>query len=141
SGAVTRAGRSDSITPGEETATARVAALDLSVEWDRGLVPPPSLVTNGRAVPEPARQAVPEHWQQMGEQRVSFSSAVLCGPRGGIVLASDFDEAIAFVNDYAPEHLEILAKDPFTHLGRIQNAGEILLGQHTPLPLATFVPA
>jgi histidinol dehydrogenase len=75
----------------------------------------------------------------MGEQRVSFSSAVLGGPRGGIVLTADFDQAIAFVNDYAPEHLEILGKDPFAYLGRIVNAGEILLGEHTPVPLGNFV--
>src|SRR5579863_6781836 len=74
-----------------------------------------------------------------GEQRVAFSSAVLGGERGGILLAPDFEAAIAFVNDYAPEHLEILGRDPFGYLGRIVNAGEILLGENTPLPLGNFV--
>jgi histidinol dehydrogenase len=133
------AGPSESIILCDETANGRVAALDLIVESEHGPDSSAFLVTNSRAVAEVARKALPEHWQQMGEQRVSFSSAVLCGPRGGIVLAPDFDQAIAFVNDYAPEHLEILAKDPFAHLGRIQNAGEILLGEHTPVPLGNFV--
>jgi len=70
---------------------------------------------------------------------VAFSSAVLGGPRGGIVLTADFEDAIAFVNDYAPEHLEILTWEPFATLGRITNAGEILLGEHTPVPLGNFV--
>jgi histidinol dehydrogenase len=56
-----------------------------------------------------------------------------------VVLAPDFDAAIAFVNDYAPEHLEILSADPFGHLGKIRNAGEILLGEHTPFTLGNFV--
>lgn len=86
-----------------------------------------------------ALAALPGYWAKMGEQRVAFSKAVLCGPRGGIVLASDFDAAIAFVNDYAPEHLEILSEEPHAHLGRIDNAGEILLGKHTPITLANFV--
>lgn len=83
--------------------------------------------------------SIPEYWAQMGEQRVSFSSAVLGGPIGGIVLARDEDEAIAFVNDYAPEHLEVLSKEPFRYLGRLEHAGEILLGEHTPVTLGNFV--
>jgi histidinol dehydrogenase len=133
------AGPSESIILCDETANGRVGALDLIVESEHGPDSSAFLVTNSRAVAEAARQALPEFWQQMGEQRVAFSSAVLCGPRGGIVLAADFDEAIAFVNDYAPEHLEILAREPFAYLGRIQNAGEILLGEHTPVPLGNFV--
>jgi histidinol dehydrogenase len=133
------AGPSESIILCDETANGRVGALDLIVESEHGPDSSAFLVTNSRAVAEAARKALPEFWQRMGEQRVAFSSAVLCGPRGGIVLAPDFDQAIAFVNDYAPEHLEILAKEPFAYLGRIQNAGEILLGEHTPVPLGNFV--
>ncbi len=133
------AGPSESIILCDETANGRVAALDLIVESEHGPDSSAFLVTHSRAVAEAARKAIPEYWQKMGEQRVSFSSAVLGGPRGGIVLTPDFDQAIAFVNDYAPEHLEILGKDPFAYLGRITNAGEILLGEHTPVPLGNFV--
>ena len=75
---------------------------------------------------------------EMGEQRAGFSQAVLSGPRGGIVLTRDFDAAVDFVNAYAPEHLEILTRDPFEVLGRIRNAGEVLLGSHTPVTLGNF---
>lgn len=61
------------------------------------------------------------------------------GPHGGIVLTRDLDAAIGFVNAYAPEHLEILAAEPMALLGRIDNAGEILLGPHTPVTIANFV--
>jgi len=42
------------------------------------------------------------------------------------------------VNDYAPEHLEILTDDPFSTLNRISNAGEILLGPYTPIPTSNY---
>jgi histidinol dehydrogenase len=90
-------------------------------------------------VAEEALDAIPEYWKQMGEQRVSFSSSVLSGPIGGIVLARDQEEAIDFINDYAPEHLEVLSKEPFRYLGKLHNAGEILLGEHTPTTLGNFV--
>jgi histidinol dehydrogenase len=133
------AGPSEAIILCDGTANGAVAALDLIVESEHGPDSSAFLVTDSRAVAEAARKAIPGHWKNMGEQRVSFSSAVLCGPRGGIVLAPDFEAAIRFVNDYAPEHLEILARDPFEYLGRITNAGEILLGEHTPVPLGNFV--
>ena len=47
-------------------------------------------------------------------------------------------ESIQFVNDYAPEHLEVLTADPFITLNKIQNAGEILLGALTPIPVANY---
>jgi histidinol dehydrogenase len=74
----------------------------------------------------------------MTEQRVSFSRAVLSGRCGGIVLTPSLDESYRFVNDYAPEHLEILSTDPFAHLGHITEAAEILMGPHTPVSIANF---
>ncbi len=133
------AGPSESIILCDEAADGRVAALDLIVESEHGPDSSAFLVTDCRAVAEAAREAIPEYWERMGEERVAYSSSVLGGPRGGIVLAPDFDRAIEFVNDYAPEHLEILGREPFACLGRIRNAGEILLGEHTPLPLGNFV--
>ena len=64
---------------------------------------------------------------------------MLTGPRGGIVLTASLEESYRFVNDHAPEHLEILSTEPFGHLGRITEAAEILLGPHTPVTFAKFV--
>ena len=130
---------SESIVLADATANPRIAALDLIIESEHGPDSSAYLVTDSRAVAEAARRAVPEFWQAMGAERVAFSSTVLGGGQGGVVLAPDMDAAIAFVNDYAPEHLEILSAEPFAYLGAIVNAGEILLGEHTPLTLGNFV--
>ncbi|MFW5680963.1 MAG: histidinol dehydrogenase, partial [Pseudomonadota bacterium] len=133
------AGPSESIVLADETADGRIAALDLIIESEHGPDSSAYLVTNSREVAEAARAALPGYWARLGAQRAAFSKTVLCGPRGGIVLAPDFDAALAFVNDYAPEHLEILADEPMAHLGRIENAAEVLLGRHTPITLGNFV--
>ena len=133
------AGPSEAIILADETANGAVAGLDLLIEAEHGPDSSAYLVTNSRAVADAARDAIPGYWARMGDQRVAFSTAVLCGARGGIVLARDMDDAIAFVNEYAPEHLEIQSKEPFAHLGRIENAGEILLGEHTPVCIGNFV--
>lgn len=133
------AGPSEAIILADETANGRVCALDLLIEAEHGSDSSAYLVTNSRKVAEAARAAVPDFWQEMSDQRVGFSADVLCGERGGIVLTDSMDDAIDFVNDYAPEHLEIQAKDPHQYLGMIRNAGEILMGEHTAVSLGNFV--
>ncbi|MBA4099713.1 MAG: histidinol dehydrogenase [Rhodospirillum sp.] len=133
------AGPSESIILADQTADGRLAALDLLIEAEHGPDSSCFLVTNSRVVAEAARAAIPGFWAQMSDQRVDFSATVLKGPQGGIVLTPDFDAACGFVNDYAPEHLTIHAKDPWRYLGKIRNAAEILLGERTPNTLANFV--
>ena len=125
----TPAGPSELIVFADETADGRLAGLDLIIESEHGPDSSAFLVTWSRRVAEEALAAIPSFWSQMGDQRVAYSSAVLGGPLGGIVLARDEEEAIAFTNDYAPEHLGVHAKEPFQYLGRLENAGEILLGR------------
>ena len=133
------AGPSESVVLADATANARLAALDLIVESEHGPDSSAFLVTDSRGLAEEVRAAIPDFWAQMGEPWAGFSAAVLGGSSGGIVLTPDFDTAVGFVNDYAPEHLQIVGDEPFRHLGRIENAGEILLGEDTPFPLGNFV--
>lgn len=133
------AGPSEAIIFADDTVNGALAGLDLLIEAEHGPDSSAYLVTWSRRVAEEALAAIPTYWAKMGEQRVSYSSTVLGGPIGGIVLARDEDDAIAFCNEYAAEHLEVLSKEPFAYLGRLQNAGEILLGEHTPTTLGNFV--
>lgn len=55
------------------------------------------------------------------------------------MLAQSLEAAYAFVNAYAPEHLEVLSEEPFAHLGRLVHAAEVLLGPRTPITLGNFV--
>ena len=135
----TPAGPSECIVLADETTDGRLAGLDLIIESEHGPDSSAFLVTPSRAVAEAARAAIPTYWAQMGDLRVSFSSSVLGGANGGIVLTRDMDEAIAFTNDYAPEHLQVLTKDPWATVGRLRNAGEILMGRHTPTVLGNYL--
>ena len=135
----TPAGPSECIILADGSVKGALAALDLIVESEHGPDSSAYLVTDSREVAEAARAALPRYWAEMEPGRARFSEAVLCGAHGGIVLTRDFDMAVDFVNAYAPEHLEILAAEPMVVLGRIRNAGEILLGERTPVTLGNFV--
>jgi histidinol dehydrogenase len=52
---------------------------------------------------------------------------------GRVVLAKDLAEAIEFVNDYAPEHLQIMVERPSRLLKLVNNAGSIFVGPYAPV--------
>lgn len=131
------AGPSESIILADENADPRLAALDLLVEAEHGPDSAALLVTNSREVANQALELLPQYIAELPEYRQNFVNEVL-SKYGGIVLTESLAESIAFVNDYAPEHLEILTDDPFITLNKIKNAGEILLGPLTPIPTANY---
>jgi histidinol dehydrogenase len=133
------AGPSESIVLADDEADGALAALDLLIEAEHGPDSSVYLVTSSRRVAMQALEALPTYWRQMEPQRAEFSRIVLTGKSGGIVLTRDFSAAIEFVNQFAPEHLEVLATEPMAVLGRIRNAGEVLLGEHTPITLGNYL--
>ncbi|MFV0333931.1 MAG: histidinol dehydrogenase [Tropicimonas sp.] len=132
------AGPSESIILADASVHGGLAAMDLLIEAEHGPDSSAWLVTDSERVVEQALAALPELWARMSPLRVEFSRAVLGGSAGGIVLAASMADACAFVNEYAPEHLEILSREPFEYLGEIRNAAEILMGPHTPVSIANF---
>jgi histidinol dehydrogenase len=57
---------------------------------------------------------------------------------GALVLARDEAEAVARVNQLAPEHLQIATADPEALLERIDHAGAIFLGHYAPVALGDY---
>jgi len=133
------AGPSETIVLADSSANPLIAALDMAIESEHGDDSSAFLVTWDRALAVAVREAIPSYWDRMGDTLAGYSSSVLSGGRGGIVLAPDAEAAYAFVNDYAPEHLQVLSAAPFEHLAAIRNASEILLGEHAAGSLANYL--
>lgn len=57
---------------------------------------------------------------------------------GYIFLTKDIESSIELANELAPEHLELMLKDPFSYLSGIENAGAIFLGEYTPEPIGDY---
>lgn len=131
------AGPSESIILADEHTDPRLAALDLLVEAEHGPESAALLVTHSESVAVKAAEFAEEYIKKLPQWRQEFCQKGLSS-YGGVLLTSSLSESIAFVNEYAPEHLEILVKEPMAVLGEIENAGEILLGPYTPIPTANY---
>ena len=57
---------------------------------------------------------------------------------GYILLVDNLDEGIAVTNEIAPEHLEIMTKNPYDTMTKVRNAGAIFLGEYSSEPLGDY---
>ena len=132
------AGPSESIVLCDDSTDAEVAARELLVEAEHGPDSAALLVTDSLRVAEAVTIVVPGLVASLPEPRKRFCETVLSG-FGGIVIAGSVAESVRFVNDYAPEHLRVLVRQPFEVLHQIMNAGEVLLGERTSIAFGNFV--
>jgi len=57
---------------------------------------------------------------------------------GLIVIADNMQQALRFANTSAPEHLELLTREPFQLLPYVRHAGAVFLGAYSPEPLGDY---
>jgi histidinol dehydrogenase len=131
------AGPSESIILADAHADPNIVALDLLIEAEHGPDSAAVLVTPSDDLAAKVADLLPALIADLPEPRRTFCATSL-STYGGIVVADSFDDAIDFVNEYAPEHMELLVAEPFAVLPRIRNAGEILLGSHTPISAGNY---
>ena len=127
------------IGPGNSYATA--AKRVLANHIDAGLPAGPSeiiVLADEKADPEKVVPIVNRQLEKISPKRKEFIETNLT-TYGGVILTNSLDESIDFVNEYAPEHMEVMTEKPFDTLPKIKNAGEILLGDYTPVTLCNFV--
>ncbi|MFK7859870.1 MAG: histidinol dehydrogenase [Granulosicoccus sp.] len=133
------AGPSETILLADDTANPLIAALDMTIESEHGNDSSAFLVTWDRELAQAVVNAIPQYWDRQSETLAGYSSTVLSGQRGGVVLADSAESAYAFINDYAPEHCQVLSKHPYEHLAHIRNASEILLGENAAGSIANYM--
>jgi histidinol dehydrogenase len=131
------AGPSESIVIADGSVDPLTAVTDLLIEAEHGPDSSAYLVTADESLAKKAVELIPDLVSALPEQRREFCEAVFQST-GGVVLAETPDQAVEFVNGFAPEHLQILTRNPYEIMEKIKYAGEVLLGRFTPGTLANY---
>jgi histidinol dehydrogenase len=73
------------------------------------------------------------------ERRETVAQALV--GRGGVLLAQTYNEAVAFANDYAPEHLLLAVADTEvdTVFALVRNAGTVFLGETASVAFGDYL--
>lgn len=133
-------GPTESIVVADESADPVRLAADLLIEAEHGTDTSVVLVTTSAAVADATDAELEQQLAELPGVRAAAARAAL-GPNGGRVLVGSLDEALEVVNRYAPEHLQLALDETVAEqvADGVVNAGEILIGQHTPFSAANFV--
>ncbi len=131
------AGPSESIIMCDEKADPEIVARDLMIEAEHGPDSSAVLVTHSQEVADKVKALLPDLVAALPAPRNEFCTSVFEN-YGGIVVTDSLERSCEFVNLYAPEHLEILCADYMYALGKIRNAGEILLGEQSVITIGNF---
>ncbi|GAC1430702.1 MAG: histidinol dehydrogenase [Chloroflexota bacterium] len=130
-------GPSETVVLADESADPRLIAADLLTEAEHGSDSAALLVTDSAGLLAAVDRELEALRRQLPEPQRSHVAASTT-TNGGALLVRDIEEGIQFVDDYAPEHLQIATRDPLFVAGRIHNAAEILIGQNTPNVVANY---
>jgi histidinol dehydrogenase len=130
-------GPSESLVLADDSADPVLVAADVLNEAEHGLDSAALLVTPSVELVEAVAREIERQLQELPAWRREFAEAAI-SRFGGAILVRDLDEACAFANEYAPEHLQVVTRDPEGLLPKLEHAGEILLGP-TPFSAANYV--
>ena len=129
------AGPSEILVLADETADARYVAADLLSQAEHDEMASAILITTSRTIAEQVSEEVDGFLKTLERAEIIKKSL---DQYGYIFVADTMEEAIEAANEIASEHLEILTKDPFETMTKIQNAGAIFLGAYSSEPLGDY---
>ena len=124
------AGPTDSLILADETADPMIVATDLVGQAEHGYNSPVWLVTDNRALAEEVMRLVPLLIADLPEVNRDNATAAW-RDYAEVIVCADREEMAATSDDYAPEHLTVMAADLDWWLERLTCYGSLFLGEET----------
>ncbi len=129
------AGPSEILVLADDTANPRFVAADLLSQAEHDELASAILVTTSEELAEKVSVEVDKFIAELSRSEIMQKSI---DNYGYILVAENMEDAISAANDIASEHLEIVTKNPFEVMMRIQNAGAIFIGEYSSEPLGDY---
>lgn len=129
------AGPSEILVIADETANPRYLAADLLSQAEHDELASAILVTTSKELAEEVSVQIEDFLKELSRADIIRKSL---DNYGYILLADSLEDAVSAANEIASEHLEILTKDPYYVMTKIENAGAVFLGEYSSEPLGDY---
>lgn len=129
------AGPSEILVLADETANPRFVAADLLSQAEHDELASSILITTSKELANQVSDEVDSFVAKLSRKEILEKSL---DNYGYILIASSMEEAIETANEIASEHLEIVTKNPYEVMTKIENAGAIFLGEYSSEPLGDY---
>jgi histidinol dehydrogenase len=120
-------GPTETLIVADDQADPVLVAADLLAQAEHDTLASAILVTPSRTLAEAVRIELGRQLELLPRAEIMVESLQ---NQGGAIICADLDEAIELSNLYAPEHLCLHVRDPWTLVGKVKNAGGIFLGEY-----------
>ncbi len=129
------AGPSEITVLADETANPRYVAADLLSQAEHDELASAILVTTSPELAEAVTEEVKGFLKELSRADIIRKSLE---QYGFVLLVNSLEEGVQVVDQIAPEHLEIVTKNPFDTMTRVHNAGAMFLGSWSSEPLGDY---
>jgi len=129
------AGPSEALILADESANPRHTAIDFLSQVEHDPDAAAVLVTTSQRLAQQVCDIIEAEMAAL-QRREILESAIT--RHSAVLVADSLDAAIAFTNEYAAEHLQVVTADPIALLPRIRHAGSIFLGPNAPVPVGDY---
>lgn len=122
------AGPSEILVIADEEADPSFVAADLISQAEHDPMASSILLTPSDELAKQVIKEVQKQAETLPKQDIIFSSFQ---NYGAIMVLDDISECIQISNEIAPEHLELMVKEPKQYLDQVKHAGSVFLGYYT----------
>jgi histidinol dehydrogenase len=129
-------GPTETLVIADETANPTLCAVDLLAQAEHDALARPVLVTTSERLAEAVESEAQTRMDRL--ERGSIARASMDG-QGCIAIVDDIDEAFELANRFAPEHMCLMMENPWTHIGKVRNAGAVFVGEFSHEVLGDYV--
>jgi len=130
------AGPSEILILADESADPSFVASDLIAQAEHDHLSWPLLVTTSLPLARRVAREVKEQVKSLGRREIINISLK---DNGAIIVTENLKETINLANEIAPEHLEIMTRNPKEVAKKIKNAAAIFLGAYTPESVGDYI--
>ena len=129
------AGPSEILIVADDSADPVYTAADMLSQAEHDPLASSIVITDSEKLARQVAMEAESQLQKLPRQEIARASIER---NGLIVIAEDMAQALRFANTSAPEHLELLTKEPFKLLPEVKHAGAVFLGAYSPEPLGDY---
>lgn len=129
------AGPSEVVIIADSAANPKFVAADLLAQAEHGPTSLALLLTDSRALAKAVGEEVERELRAAASDR---AAAEAIERNGAIIILRGLKECAEFANVIAPEHLEIMVREPRALLDSIESAGAVFLGDYSPVALGDY---
>ena len=130
------AGPSEVLVIADETANPVYTAADLLSQAEHDVMASAVLLTTSEKLAHAVAEEIRRQTDYLSRRDVICQSL---RDYGAIIVCKDLDRCCELANEIAPEHLEVMTKDPGALVPKLKNAGAIFLGENSPEPLGDYM--